>query len=392
MTPLFLIMAGCLAAQSEFTLKTDAMLWRNGSGLSEGYTAQNRLTWERAFSPWLNLRLGSDLYIFGRTTPSGPHEQWHNGEAELSYRHNGFTVSAAYRNRAFFDQMMMNLYPAWAPSGIQERHMQHKASLEADYESTFFQAGAYAQAKQLDYTPYMFDFSTFEFIPQPAESAADVYYGAETRVRLMDGLSARVSAHHKDGLFAEEGTYRLTQISGGLDAEYQVFGNTGLQASFNWTNRSGSSISEQRRNLVQTALRLHDKLTPDLAAALTYVNNSLINEDLSELYLLSNYLRAHLQYSFPSDPSGGSYLLLGGKYSPENKASAAMLEGDYRVWGRLYAGLSINYQPDRKNLYSGKVSYFFTPLNEVHVQYTYRDFTMQSNPDEFIGIGSSVYW
>ena len=395
LTALLLLLAGLLWGQNEFTWKTGMGVLVGGDG--QGWAGTNQLDWTRQLTPSLTLDLSSSLHSTDRYAPGNPQKTWHNGQLRLHYASGDLSLRASYRNLAFGASKLLQAYPRWDPNLNLKRNMQHQGTISAAYTLPFAGIEGYAQFKSLQYTPYspVFDSNTGELIgwdQLDKAQATDYYAGLTAQLPLGKGLSARLGLDAKDGLYAKDGNYALTGVYGALDAEYRLGANSSLSGSFDWTLREGDAIPKGRRNLLCSAIRYQHRLSYSLSGFLLYINNSVLNSELKQLRLVSNYLRGHLQYSFPADPSGASYLLVGGKYSPENKADAYFSEADYRVWGNLYAGASLNWQPERQTLYGGKLSYYYTPVNELHLQYEHRENELLQSKIDFYGLGSSISW
>lgn len=389
-----LLLTCVLAAQSEFTLQ-------NGIGLlndthEHGYFLYNKLDWNHRLTPYLDLEASADLNANSLGIAPNIQKLWHNGKLGTTLQTAGLRIHAAYRNLAFGNSQLLSLYPDWDPLLSQERITQHQGTIVAGYSAPFLQTEVYAQTKHLSYTPYLatLNMETFEMelVQQPNTGVTDQYYGLKLAAPIIQGLSANLSAAYKDGIFASDGEYRLTGLTAGLAADYKVLAQANLSAAFNWTNRTGLAIEKQKRNLLETSIRYQHRISTGLAGYLLYINNTCVDSGLDTLSVVSNYLRAQLQYSFPSDSSGGSYLLLGGKYSPENKADAYFASTDYRLIGNLYTGAALNFQPDRQTTWSGKIGYYYTPVNELHLQYVHRKNSVLEFETDYIGFGSSIYW
>lgn len=395
LTTLLLLLAGFLWGQNEFNCKTGMGALVFGDRL--GWAGTNQLDLTRQLSPSVTLELSSSLNATDSYAPGNPQKTWHNGQLGLRYTSGDLNLRASYRNLAFGSSKQLQLYPRWDPNLNLKRNLQHQGTISAAYSLPFADIEGYAQFKTLQYTPYspVFDPNTFELIGWDRldkDQASDYYAGLTAQVPLGNGLSVRLGLDAKNGLFADDGSYALTGLNGGLDAEYRLSANSSLSGSFDWSLRNSDAVPKGRRNLLCSAIRYQHRISFSLSGFLLYINNSAMNSELKQLRLISNYLRGHLQYSFPADPSGASYLLVGGKYSPEHKADAWFTEADYRIWKNLYAGASLNWQPDRQTLYGGKLSYYYTPVNELHLIYEHRENDLLQNTSDFYGLGSGIRW
>jgi hypothetical protein len=391
LTVLLLLLSCCgFAAQGTWIITSDLGLIQSGTATT--YSGRNRLYWETRISPEIMLHAGSNLVAADRIIAPDVQKIWHNGDIGIEASLGNFRLRAAYRNLAFANSSKLGLFPLWDNLSSQERIMQHQGSFTAEYAGPLLQAGVSAQGKYLRYTPWVLDLNTFELVQMPDTGITDLYYGVDLRTVPIKGISAHVAAIRKDATYATEGLYDLDALSGGLDAQYKLGTSAHIAAGVEWKYRAGDSVPGEKRNLVQSSVRYGQRLANGLAGYLYYVNNSCVTEDLDELLLVSNYFRGQLQYTFQNDASGGSYLLVGAKYSPENKADAYFLAGDYRIWKNLYTGVSVNLQPQRQTTITGKVGYYYTPYNELHLIYTHRNNEVLSVQTGYIGLGSSLYW
>ena len=385
-----LLLVTALSAQSTFSLKTDAGVLRYNS--ENGMWGTNTLNVHHKLTPALTMEISSDLNAGDRAISPHPQKLWHNGRLKLNLQTSGLDVKAEYQNTLYGSSLLMGLYPDWEPLTSQERLMQHQGTLVAAYDAGIVTAEAYGRLKHLRYTPYVLDMSTFELVQQPNTGINDVYYGLQLRAPIIKGLNATLSANHQDGAYAPLDQYLMTTAKAGLDADFTVGTNSHFAAAVNWTYRDATSIVDDRRNIVQAQIRYQQRFSSALSGYVHFVNNAYVNEQLDEVFLLSYYLRAQAQYSFAADPSGGSFLLLGAKYSPENQADAFFAETDYRVWNKLYTGAAVSIQPDQITAYTGKLSFYYDALNDVHILYTHRDNTHKNTETDYLGLGTSFYW
>ncbi len=387
---LLLLAAFGLAAQNAFTWKTGVAMLNSDPG--KGFTGTSRLDWNQRVGRNIELYLDSNLNATDRGLAPNVQKLWHNGDLGMKFTDGDLRLKAEYRNLAFGASTLLGLYPQWNPTLSQKRLTQHQGTLKAAYALPFLQMEAYAQGKHLRYTPYVFNPNTFELEKQATDGVTDVYTGLSVQAPVFKGVTVHAGADYKDGLFDESGNYRLTDLNAGLAAEYKILPDASLSGSFDWTYRDGDAIGKGRRNHLQSVMRYQHRLTYSISGYLIYVNNSVLSGNFGQLRLVSNYLRGQLQFCFPLDPSGASYILAGGKYSPENKADAYFAETDYRVWKNLYTGGALNWQPDRQTLYTGKLSYYYTPVNELHISYTHLDNELKGYGADYIGLGSSIRW
>lgn len=383
-----LLLTFTLPAQSSLTLNTDLGVETRVSG--PGWTGVNQLFWNRQISAIWELRLASSLNATDLRTGGNPQKIWHNGELALTAKSGGWELGAGYRNLAFGASELLGLYPGWQPLVSQERLFQHQASLTAAYAAPFLMVETHAQLKYLRYKPWELDLETYELLPRPNAGISDLYYGLGIQTPRRQGISANLSADRHSALYT--GIYGLDQFRGGLNGEYQLGRSAHLSGSLDWTYRAGDAIPLQKRHLLTSTVRWQQNLSPDLAASVRYVNNACLDAHQPALLLVSDQLRAQLMYSLPGDPSGGSYFLGGGKFSPANSAHALFVETDLRLWKTLYAGGGLNFQPGRQLSFTGNLSYFYTPFNAVRLLYIHRANEILGYSTDYLGLGSSLHW
>lgn len=357
------------------------------------YAANNRFVY--AFSPARNLELGFDADLTWADTygDNRKHKLYNSLQGSLDYRKDRYAAGVSYRNTLFGSQKeKLGLYPSFAPLRVYEKSVQHHSTLHSSIDADPLRVDVFAMHKHLSATPWDLDLNTFELVQKDREGLDNVYLGLSTSVKLSETLSLHAGGDYKDAIFAEEGQYELTSLGGGVNFEYRINPMTGTGASFTWKHRSGDAIDAQRRNHLQSILRYRQRFGNLIFGYLMFINNSVVNQDLDELYLVSNYLRGHLIYTLPYDDSNDSYVLLGGKYSPENDADAYFVETRGKIWHSVYAGGSINIQSQNLSVYQAKLGYKLSPFAEIDLYYAYRDLENAGLSASRIGIDTSLYW
>lgn len=392
-----LLLACALPARSHVSLQNGVFYFKHKG--DPGFTGFQRVDWQRDLAAGLSLELSSDLRATDRPRPSENQKAWHITDLTAAYDRGPLELRAEYQNIRFTSPTLLQMYPALDPNEYQKRRMQHLGTFSAAYETRRLELGAHAQYKYLRNTPYLAqlnDVWEIEMVEQDNAGYSDVYFGTDLGGKLLPNLTLGLGADYKDALQADSGLYRLTNLKAGLAADYQIPAGVQMNASFELTNRDGPSVPDQKRNLLHTRLRLQKRLSPALSGFIVYENRSCADSKLGSYRLISNYLRGQLRFTFPWDPSASSYLVAGAKCSPENKADAIFAEADHKLVGRLIAGAAANLQPDHLSLYTAKLSYYFLPASEIHLQYYFRD----GNSDtvggkgnrSYLGLGSSLYW
>jgi len=136
----------------------------------------------------------------------------------------------------------------------------------------------------------------------------------------------------------------------------------------------------------------HGKAVIDQSKVVSYINNGCSDSELGTFYFISHQLRSQVQYSFAFDESMASYILIGGKYSPENDANAAFMEVQSRLVSKVYALAALKNQIDNIKTYQARVSYFLNPVSDFQLHYIGSDFSPDRSTLHYLGVGSSVYF
>ncbi|MDY0151252.1 MAG: hypothetical protein RBS43_03145, partial [Candidatus Cloacimonas sp.] len=163
-----------------------------------------------------------------------------------------------------------------------------------------------------------------------------------------------------------------------------------ITGDFILKNRDADNLSPDSRNVFQSSVRYQQRIGLQTNGFISFINNSCTDDRFSQIYLISNVVRSHVQYNFPYDLSQGSYLVMGGKYSPEHESSAVFSEGKWRLSEHFFSLLAVNYQFDKQTIYQCKTSYYFTPVSECYLHYSVNDSKTMQKTSHFIGIGSSI--
>ncbi len=323
-----------------------------------------------------SLELKDDL-VWSDYILSGNKQKLYNRLALLHRWHNhGFTVRSSYYGTAFDNAEMtdINLNPN-AVNFIKYRNrFMHQANVAGKYETGFFALSTYAYGRRMYSDPTL----VYSETPVVLEKVNDdLYAGAEVVMNLPQDIFCNIGIdlkQHIDGSYFDRTT---THVGIGIEKDwYKVLS---LSAATTLYNSNQPDYRDILTNQVVSELRLGHHILPELAGFVSYINRSCFAEPGADIYLLANYLRAHLQYNMPYDLSAGSYILAGVKSRPENldafhpDNTAYFVETDFKLGCGLYLGGNMNLMKEYRDEYSGKLTYHFNPISEMHVQMTQYD-------------------
>lgn len=389
---LLLVLAGsCLCGS---VLKTDFLaitgdfepIWLNRSYLETG------------LEPVKDLQLSFNTRLDAADAPirEFPQNKWLNSQLSLAWKKPYLEMEAAYRNTLFGTSQKLGLYPVYSSSYEYERTAEHQSSIMLNGKLAGLTAGVYGMHRQLRVNPteYVIDPETWEvaMLEKPQKGLDNVYGGIQAGYQVLPFLALNAFSDLSKANFDGSDTYTYLANGAQADLDYKLSSQARISGSFTWTNRDNQNLSKEAVNLLQSQLRIQHKLLPNLNGYLSFSNNACSDAGLDTLYLISNQWRAHLQYHFSYDPSADSYLLAGVKFSPENESDAIYAEAQSIIVSRLYANLGMRMLPDRLTQYQGKLSYFYTPFSEIHLQYQVLDSETDIKESHYLGLGSSIYF
>lgn len=340
----------------------------------------------------LKLDLDADLSWAERYPENSKQKLYNSLQSSLIYRKGMLELGASYRNTLYGSPLKLGLYPKLDAFRVYEKDIQHHSTLFSSLDIKPLNVEIYAIHKHLRATPWDLDFGTFELVKKDKTGLDDIYLGMTANIKANDVLSIYAGADYKDATYAKESQYELTSLATGASFEYRINPMISTRASFIWKNRNGDAIDSQSRNHLQTTLRYQQRFDNQLSGYMLFINNNVVDDDMNELRLVSNYLRSHLIYTMPYDESHESFVLLGGKYSPENDTEAFFAQMQSKVWNSIYAGAGINIQPERLSVYQCKLGYHFSSLASLNLHYALRDYEDENLSVSQVGIGTSLYW
>lgn len=356
---------------------------------------QSRMDLDLNIEPELSFSYRCKMDLADHQLGEFPQNKYRNSLLALNYHRRNWNLEAGYRNTLYGTSSTLPLYPDWNPSLDMERKVQHQSQLEFNGHLNPVSFSAYGIQKHLRAIPieYAFD-NDFNLISiRGAERGFDdLYYGLGLEAAVLPFLSVRAGSDLRQANFDSSDLYSLNSLYLGSSLELKPSQSCRISGDFVWNNRNGESLPVQSRNMFQSSLRIQQRFGLQLNGFLSITNNSCADEELSELFLISNSLRSHLQYSFSYDPSQASYLMIGGKYSPENETSAVFAEAQCRLLNHLYSLVAVNHLPETHSIYQSKLSYYFSPVSECYLHYTANDYELTQSISHYLGIGTSIHF
>jgi hypothetical protein len=342
------------------------------------------------------MDIKAKLDLSDRPVDEFPQNRYLNGLIALGYQNSIIDISTGFRNTLFGSGNELTLFPAWNPSGYYTRSAQYQSQIEAGLEVLRANANVYTIHKYLRAVPteYTYDFNTDTMIATelPERGLDDVYYGAEIQYPLLPYLTLSGFTALKQANFDPGNIYSVNTAGATLQTDLPLNYSSRIVGSFSFQNRQADYLPDLATNLFVSSLRLQKRLGTNLNGFVNYINNGCSDSELGTFYFISHQLRSQVQYSFAFDESMASYIFVGGKYSPENDANAAFMEVQSRLVSKVYALAGFKNQIDNFNTYQAKVSYFFNPVSDFHLQYLGSDFSPDRSTHHYLGVGSSVYF
>lgn len=361
------------------------------------WIGRSNLNAELYIKPNLALNFRTKLESSDALEREFPQKTWSNSALSIKYTQPLLTAEASYRSTLWGSSKALNLYPVDSPGLDFRRNAEHQSSLSLSSEFQKLRGSAFAIHRQLRARPvsYVYDWQTDTTISEVhAEKGLDnVYAGADAAYQIRPYLRAGAFVRHSEAHFDRADSYRMDAAGLNAELEHKLDSNTRILGHFVWTNRFNENLSPESRNLLQSGVRIQRTLLPGLNSFVSYQNNSCTDAGLDTLYLISNQIRAQIQYHFSYDPDKDSYLLAGAKFSKSNEASAFYSEAQSRIMNRLYARVGWKWLPELYVQYTGRLGYFFYGLGEMYLLYQkHEPFPLQTADFHYLGFGSSIYF
>ncbi|PKN73774.1 MAG: hypothetical protein CVU50_00890 [Candidatus Cloacimonetes bacterium HGW-Cloacimonetes-3] len=355
---------------------------------------QTRLDAKLSLVPNLHLFVNSKLEAADRELGEFPQKKWMHNFVGLEYTRKHWNIGAGYRNLLFGSPERLPLYPSWNNQIEFDRKAQHQAQMDISGNFGGLSVAAYGIGKHLQTTPteFVWNNDTFEMdaTEMPERGFDDLYYGMQLSYQVYPYLSINGSTDVKQANFTASEVYDMNSTTLGADVELQPIPSGKFAGSFSWVNRNGDSLPDFTRNMYQTTLRYQQSLGMQVNGFISLINNSCSDDKLSEVYLLSNQIRCHLQYHFPYDVAQASFFSAGMKHSLEREKTAFFSEGQWLLLNHFYGNLSYLHLGNAVNNYQAKLSYFVSPFSECYVQYRMYDSDLYIKPLNYLGIGTSI--
>lgn len=323
------------------------------------------------------------------------------------YQDQGLSWGAAYNATLIGGSEAIRINYEWVdmvPDVLYRKKLAHQGNIDVNYAYKMLEAGAEVNMRLLQADPVQLWGDPIEGLDS---YLFDNYSRAELALRPLKGLRVHTAYDYKvhpmdEALAGRTLDYDYNAFEMGAAWEQKIGYNAHLSLSETWQNRDWDSMMPEHRNQLISEMRLGYHLNPDIYAFCSYVNRSCFADMGEPVYLLANYARAQLQYSFPADPTAGSYVLVGAKIRPANDSafhpdtSAYFGELDYAVAKAIYLGARVNLAPEIQDEYRARISYHVDPNSELHFEYIGRQTNRASIADQdyhsFIGMGTEVHF
>ncbi len=339
------------------------------------------------------LTLDDDLVWSDRSNPSRP-DKFYNS-MRISYLQRGtiWRAGIGYRNTVYDGGESQALFPVWQPLTVYDKELQHTGYLKVDLDLDPVHLRAYHLSKALILTPYVVDWWDHEFYQQDREMLSDHFSGVNigyrvgSMVSIVTKLDSKGSSHEKSGL------YDLTTTELGSYLHWKILPSAlSMDASLQWQYRDGKAVPNERMNVFVSSIRIRHQLSGSVSGYVHCINRTCSDPVLSELLLISNYLRGSVRYTLPIEPYGQYHVTSGVVYSPENEANALFTEARSPMFKRLYLGLSALYRSQDNHTYTGQVGWSWQSGSDCHVFYRSRAIGLDNRRADHVGVGLSVYY
>lgn len=394
---LSLFAAFTLGAQTSFWNTTD-LGWKEGRNNAWGLTLRTGLTAQidpesslevTDYLDWWSARQDKSKQKFNNRLSIG----YYSDDQQLAY-------GLAYRGTAYgsSEEIFINSDFGAAQGVKYGRKALHQLNADGSFKQSIFELAANGTARLLNTDPVLL---YGEPDGELAANLQDYYTRAEFAVKPLAGLRLHAAYDYKyhpldDAITGGNLEFNYSAVELGAAWEKNFNLNTHLSLSETWQNRNWDEMLPEQANQLISELRLGHHITPELYAFCSYTNRSCFEDPAQDIYLLANYARAQLQYHFPSDPTAGSYVLIGAKLRPANdtafhpETSAYYAKADYALTRDVYLGAGLNLAPEFLNLYSGRLSYHLDSFSEIHLELLARENKRAGSGDSKLRKGISI--
>lgn len=358
------------------------------------YLNQTRIDADYRLLPNMSLLYSAKLDAADRKLGDFPQYKWLSNYLGLDYKLKHLEINAAYRNLTFGTAESLPLYQEWRSDLELERKMQHQTQVEAIGTFHGLDLTAFGIHKHLNTSPteYVLNFETLEMdaVQKPDRGFDDIYYGLQATYKVTPNFSLKAGTDIQQANFTSDTIYNINTVAMGAQMQLEPLSNTRVNASFDWKNRDGDNLEPVTRNMFYTSLRLQQSLGMNINGFISLLNTSCSDDRLSEVYLISNQIRSHVQYHFGYDPNQASYINAGIKMSPEFRTNTYFSEAQFRMLNHLYAMVNFKRIERSLNNYQAKLSYYINPFSECFLQYLVSDPDNSANALNYLGVGTSI--
>ena len=283
--------------------------------------------------------------------------------AQILYNNDKLSYSLAYQYRYFDKQNRLPLFPNEQMGNAKK---QTKNSIYADYNQDFYDLNF---ENELSY-------SSLNLLLRKRQSGVwtysdynndNLHYNGSLSYKLLDKYSVFTEYSRKDDLSEnKDHSYDALALGFAYNNKLSYFHN--IEGSTQWIWRNSDYI--YNKNQILSQLRYKYRFGTNLNAFFSYINRTSYDNNSHEFYLISNYFRTQLKYSFDKDINGESYCQLGLKGSNENKSGAVFAGLNYNIWNNLYGAYDYNYCQKNINLHDFKAQYFFLSQSYLTIGYS----------------------
>lgn len=380
----------CLGAE----INLQSGFYSADTGNETTFLSKNRLDAEFTISPFVQLKIGSKAETSDFAIDNFPQNRWVNNYMAVSYGGEILKAEAGYRNILFGASQNMQLYPRWNPVTDFRRNAQHQVMLNLDAEYAGFVIDGYVATKNLLANPieYTYDFVTDTNVPNmlPSKSHDELYAGAGIAFQLHPSITLGGGYGHKQSNFTDSDVYNSSEYFLYSQAEHKLSPSSRISGSINWKHINGEAIRDEARNNLLSSIRYQQSFGFGLNGFVSFMNDICSDDQVKQVWLVSNYIRSHLQYHFGYDPVGASYLLAGAVIVPEKESETWFVESNMHLIGNVYGNTGYSYRKNLENYYQIKLSYFFNHFSECYLQSFVKDLAGNKDLQSYYGLGVSI--
>lgn len=299
--------------------------------------------------------------------------KWDNGFAKVFYRGEYFNnTSNSYRD--FFPDETKPLY------ANRTYNQQVGGKLTFDDESVY---GSLASRHRTFFYNSLLDSEPTILETNNINTSFTMGY------RVLKPISVFVTGNNKQALDDKSDLYNYASGRVGVTLDNPVpFGIISAQSRVEWLTGKQLSLdlntttyaveqTPQRLIPVTSEFRYTVMPTQQIMGFVSYANRSFYDREGEEMLFNSHFLRTSGKYSFLYDASNASFVEIGTKYAPGDeikyKSSNYFARAEMKVIDKLYLGTGFNSMPERLTKYEGIARYYFSPWNEVFVNFIHTE-------------------